>query len=132
VVLQHDWHRQHRQQHHRGTDDAGGCRQQNADDDHRQAEAAPDTTEDLDEIAHHDLGDARAVEHLAHVDEHRQRHQNPVGHDGVEAVDDTGHLRPIRQQEGVHAELVAKENGNGGEKHRQTAQQPGHRVAAEQ
>ena len=78
-------------------------------------EPAAHAAEHADEIRHHLLGDARAVEHQAHVDEHGQGNEHPVRHRREDAVDDDRKIAPARKQEGVDAEIVVQHDAAGGE-----------------
>ena len=88
ILPHHDRDRQCREQHDRRADNAGRCREQDSDQDDGDGQPAAHLAEHADEIRHHQLGDARAIEHQAHIDEHRQRNEHPVRHRGENTVDD--------------------------------------------
>ena len=64
------------------------------------------------------IGDARAIEHQAHVYEHGKRHEHPVRHLGEDAVDNDGEVLPAIEQERIDAEVLIKKDAERGEDQR--------------
>ena len=82
-------HRRQRDQahgHRGGADDAFRGSKQRAHHDYRDAEPAAQRTEQPAHGLEQFLGDARALEHDAHEDEHRDRQQCLVGHHAENAL----------------------------------------------
>jgi len=107
-------------------------REQDSDQDDGDGQPAAHLAEHADEIRHHQIGDARAIEHQAHVDEHRQRNEDPICHRCENTVDDDREIAPARQQECVDTEIIVKNDTAGREQQRQAAERPGDGIAEEQ
>ena len=75
VVAQHCRQRNQTHRDHGGTEDAGRRRQQGADEDHRNPEAARHGAEQLRHRHEQVFGDLRALQHDAHEYEQRNRNQ---------------------------------------------------------
>ena len=86
AVTQHDRQRNEAQRDHRGSDDPGRRREQGADHDHRKREPAADGPEELADGVEQVLGHARAFENKSHEGEKRNREQNVIVHDPVDAL----------------------------------------------
>ena len=121
VALEHG--RQGEQAHgdHGRADDAGGGRQQHADQGHREAESAAQGTEQAGHGIEQVFRHPRTLQHHSHKDKERHRDQDLVGHDPEEPV---GRLQEGRSKKPAAAEQGESQGGAGErEGHREAQQQ---------
>ena len=111
------------QQHHRGADDAGGGRQDDADQADRDRQAAVHLSEQALHRLHHFFGNAGTIQHEPHENEHRQGHQDPVVHQLVDAVD--AHAVDDVVNPGKGVQVLIGQHADTGKEHRRAAQHPG-------
>ncbi len=99
AVAQHDRQRDQPHRDDRRGDDAGGRRQQRADEDHRVGEPAAHGTEHLADRVEQVLGHAAALEYQPHEGEERHGKQRVVGHDAPDPLGQRLHERRVQQSE---------------------------------
>ena len=110
AVAQHDGQRDQAHRDHRRRDHAGGRRQQRADEDHRQGQAAAHRAEHLADGFQQILGHAAALEDDAHEREERDRQQRVVLHD-AEYPQRQGLEQRRPEQAGLHADEAESQAG---------------------
>ena len=97
-------------------DDAGGRREQRADEDHRVGEAAAHRPEQLADRVEQVLGHAAALEDQPHEREERHREQRVVRHHAPDALGQRLEQRRLQQAE-LDAD-EAEDDADGGERER--------------
>ncbi len=123
TVAQHDGQRDQTHRYHRCRDDAGGRREQRADEDHRVGEPAAHRSEHLSDGVEQILGHAASLEDQAHEGEKRHGEQRVVRHHAPDALRKRLDQRGRQQTELDAHQSVEDADGGQRERHREADQQ---------